>query len=438
MLNKIKVLVVVVILVAVSVVGVVLYTAGNGQDKDSGYDIDAALKVYGNANGDYQIDSSDLNLIDDIIAGKASFADYPLADANHDGVVTQADADLVQKILNKEDCTVYHVNTRSDGDVVVGTKWPIKSALATGAANMLLFLTMAGVEDMVHGICYSPTSPPDPTLFPSFNVMPSLSTSSTKLTVEAAAPLVTQYNVTALISDWTASTISNEQEFENMGIDVVRIDPAYVDANASASQLLLVGFLFGTSTQAMQVAEWQSNLQKYIDSKLEGVTKVSAVTSNGNGAQGAWMSAGDSDYKNVLIAAGATYAIDDGTRPNAYGSGDYFGSGDTWLYNYNFDYLISIRTNGWYSGTVNATQKYTESMQYLTHTQAYENGKAYVVVGDGPIPIRIAYCAAVMYPSIFSMDWANSVNQEFFQKYYDVPIDLTGLFFVISPDMVSQ
>jgi ABC-type Fe3+-hydroxamate transport system substrate-binding protein len=351
--------------------------------------------------------------------------------------VTKADADLVQKILNKENCTVYNVNTRDTGDYVVSTKWPIKSTLATGSANMLLFLTMAGVKDMVHGISYSPSSTPDPTLFPTFSAMPSLSTSSTKMSIEAATPIITQYNVTALISEKTASTIDNEQQFEDMGVDVVRVAPALVNANESASQLLLIGFLFGTETQAMQVAEWQTNLQKYIDSKLEGVTKVTAITSNGNGARGAWISAGTSDYKDVMLAAGASYGIGD-TRPNEYASGDYFGSGDTWLYNYNFDYVISIRTTGWYSGTVNITEKYNESMQYLIHTQAYENGKAYVVVGDGPIPIRIAYCAAVMYPEVFSVDWANGVNQEFFEKYYDGQVDFTNLFFVISPDMVSR
>lgn len=437
MLDKAKVLVIIIVLVAVSTVGAILYTSGSG-NKDQGYDIDAALKVYGNANNDYIIDSDDLDLIKDIISGDASFGEHPLADANYDGAITQADVDLVQKIMNKENCTVYHINTCTAGDYVASTKWPIKSALATGAANGLLFLTMAGVKDMIHGISYTSTSTPDPTLFPTFSTMPSLSDSSTRMSIEAATPVIRQYNVTALITDKTASTIDNEQEFEKLGVDVVRIAPAMVDANESASQLLLIGFLFGTETQAMQVAEWQSNLQKYIDSKLEGVTKVTAVTTNGNGKQGAWISAGMSDYKDVLLAAGAIYGIADDTRPNNYGSGDYFAGGDTWLYNYDFEYLISLRTGGWYSGTVDATEKYDESMLYLTHTEAYENGKAYVVVGDGPIPIRIAYCAAVMYPEIFSIDWADSVNQEFFEKYYGAQVDFTDLFFVISPDMASS
>jgi ABC-type Fe3+-hydroxamate transport system substrate-binding protein len=437
MLNKIKALIVAVIVVAVSVVGAVIYLAGSGHDDDN-HDTDAALKVYGNANGDHTIDSSDLDLISGIIAGDASFDEHPLADANYDGGITQADADLVQKIMNKENCTVYHINTCTAGDYVASTKWPVKSAIATGAANGLLFLTMAGVKDMIHGISYTSTSKPDPTLFPTFSAMPSLSTSSTEMGIEASTPIIKQYKVTALITDKTASTVQNEQEFENIGVDVIRIAPAMVDPNESRSQLLMIGFLFGTETQAMQVAEWQTNLQNYIDSKLEGVSKVTAITSNGNHKDnGAWISAGTSDYKDVLLAAGAIYGISDDTRPNKFGSGDYFAGGGTWLYNYDFEYLISIRTGGWYSGTVDAAAKYTESMQFLTHTEAYENGKAYVVVGDGPIPIRIAYCAAVMYPEIFSMHWANSINQEFFEKYYGEQVDLTGRFFVISPDMVS-
>jgi len=436
MLDKVKVIVVVVILIAIATVGVVAYEMTNDGNNKT-YDINAALEVYGNANGDYTINSDDQNIIKQIISGELSFSDYPLADANYDGSVTQTDVDLVSKIINRDNCTVYHVNTCSTGDYVASTAWPIKSAIATGAANMLLFLTEAGTKNMIHGITYSVSSPPDSTLFPTFSTMTSLGSSSTSMSVDAAADTIAKYDVTALISDKTASTIKNESEFENIGVDVIRIAPAIVDADEACSQLLLIGFLFQTQTQCMKICEWQTNLQKYINSELEGTEKVTVITSNGSTSKGAWISGGNSDYLDVMKAAGGIYALDDKMLTD-YSSGAYFGEGDTWLYNYTFDYIVSIRTNGWYSGTVDIGEKYNSSLEYLTHTEAYEEGNAYVIVGDAPIPIRIAYTASVLYPDIFSQEWADGINQEFFEKFYDVDIDFTGLFFVISESMVSS
>lgn len=433
MVNKITVIAVVVILVAVTTVGAFVITKNDSKDDDS-YNIDAALQVYGNANSDYIIDSNDLALIKDIIAGNESFSEYPLADANYDGVVNNSDVELVQKILNKEKCVVYHVNTCSTGNYVASTSWPITSALSTGAANNLLLLTMAGVKDMIHGISYSTV--PDSTLFPTFSKMTSLSSSSTKMGLDAAGDIIKEYSVTALITDKTASTISNEAEFEAAGIDVIRVAAALVDVDESSSQLLLIGFLFCTETQCMEIAEWETNLMNYISEKLEGVEKVTAITSNGASSKGAWVSAGVSDYVDVIEAAGGEYALDESVLTD-YTSGAYFGSGDTWLYNYEFDYIISIRTNDWYSGTVDVDTKYNDSMSYFTMTEAYENGNAYVIVGDGPVVIRVAYAACVLYPDIFTEEWADSMNQEFFENYYDEDIDFTDLFFIISPDMVS-
>jgi hypothetical protein len=66
---KIKAIAIVVMLVAVAIVGIAIYR--NDDDKSAtGYNIDASLQVYGNADGDYKIDSNDIAVINDIISGK--------------------------------------------------------------------------------------------------------------------------------------------------------------------------------------------------------------------------------------------------------------------------------------------------------------------------------------------------------------------------------
>lgn len=435
-MDKIKIgAVAVVIIIVIAAAAVILINNSSSSDQ---VDIDSELRVFGNADGNYTIDQNDLDIIDDILSGEKDFSEYPLADANYDGNMSEEDRELVTKILNQEVCTVYHYNTCNTGDYVVSTKWPVQSALATGAANMLWLLTMAGVNDMVHGITYSSTSPPDEVLFPTYSGMPSIGGSSTKLPVDNASSYIVEHKVTAIVVDKTATTVDKdtvEVEYEKMGVDIIRVAPASVDVDDFCSQLFLIGFLFQTEDECKDIAEWWISLQDEIDTKLEGVEKVSAITCNGTASsKGLWISAGSSDYLDVIAAAGGEYALDDAVL-TSYTSGAYFSASDTWLYNYEFDYIVSIRTNDWYSGTVNDTEKYDESLDLLSHTQAYENKKAFVITGDAPIPLRIAYAAAVMYPEIFSEDWADSLNQEFFDKYTNIDIDISSLHFIISYDM---
>ncbi|ABD39959.1 periplasmic binding protein [Methanospirillum hungatei JF-1] len=56
------------------------------------------LYIFGNANSDMNIDQQDIDLINEIAAGKT--ASTPLADANQDGKVDSADAEQVQKIID--------------------------------------------------------------------------------------------------------------------------------------------------------------------------------------------------------------------------------------------------------------------------------------------------------------------------------------------------
>ncbi|MBE6527145.1 MAG: hypothetical protein E7Z63_05190 [Thermoplasmata archaeon] len=434
-----KAIAVIVVVVVVAAAAAGAFVLLNSDDKkDNSYAIDGALNVYGNADGDYKIDSDDLDVIQDIIDEKKSSADYPLADADKSGKVDDADKTLVQKIIDKEPCTVNIINQKKTaGNYDSTVKWPVKSAIATGSSNNLLLFTLAGINDKIHGICYSTT--PDWTLFPIYKTVERLGTSSTAIPIDAANDTIKKYSVTALISDYTDSTISNEAEYKGNGIDVIRVSAAVTDPDKYASQLLILGFLFGTETQAMEFAEWNTKVLKDIKEKVDGISKKSsAITSNSKAtAKGIWISAGASDYRNVLEAAGATYAISDSYDIKAvsgYTSGAYFNTGDSWIYDIDPDFIVSMRVSSWYAGTVDIVTLWEESVGLFNMTESYQNKDVFVITGDAPITIRIAYAAAVMYPDVFSMDWANNLNKEIFEKYYPIDIDLTDKFFTISYD----
>ncbi len=104
-------------LIAVAVVAIVLIAGvaayvvvNNGSDDGEKRQLlTDALEVYGNANNDWTIDSSDADFVQSIVDGKTSWdkTANPYADANHDGKITQADVDQIKKLANDTAETVW-------------------------------------------------------------------------------------------------------------------------------------------------------------------------------------------------------------------------------------------------------------------------------------------------------------------------------------------
>ena len=414
---------------------------GGGSGSGEKYAIDGTLNVYGNADRDYKIDNADLKIIKDVKDGKATLEDYPFADANCSGAVDDDDVALVEKILKNEPCTVYFVNVKKTaGEYISTVKWPIESAIATGSSNNLLLFTFAGINEKIHGIA---RQTPDWGLFPYYKDVTQLNTTTTKITLDMANDTIKQYNVTALISDYTDSTISNEQEFRDNGIDVIRVSAAVTDPDKYASQLLLMSFMFNIGDdahkKALEFAEWNTKVLKDIKTKTAAITDkhTAIVTSSGLTNNRIWISAGTSDYRDVVEVAGAQYAIGDNFdiySISGYTSGAYYYHGDTWLYNLNPEYIIAIADSTYYSGTVDVVSLFENRLQLFDETQAYENKNIAVVMGNGPVTMRVAYCAALLYPEVFTMEWANNLHKEMMEKFFPGELDLDGKFFVITYD----
>ncbi|MBE6519201.1 MAG: hypothetical protein E7Z70_06695 [Thermoplasmata archaeon] len=83
--------------------------------------LDGALEVYGNADNDWTIGSSDADFVQSIVDGKTTWSktDNPYADANHDGSITAADVTQIKALANNTAKTVWI----KDG---VGTEMEVK------------------------------------------------------------------------------------------------------------------------------------------------------------------------------------------------------------------------------------------------------------------------------------------------------------------------
>ena len=428
--KTVKILAVVIVVIVAAAAVVFIMTKDNSSSKS---EINAALEVYGNADGDYKIDNADLQIIKKIVNGDEGYtlSKYPMADANYDGSVTQADVDLVTKILKGESCTVYHswYMTTENPDQrwdtkVVDTKWPIKQCIGNGAANALQMYTMLDLQDNIVAINYSSSSPPDSTLYPAYSKMESLGTSTMYLTAsKVTETLAANPGITAVITadnkgylTSTASGRIDEAGLEAMGIDVIRVRHAAVDPEDYGSALLLLGFLFQKDVNSVvDATKWIENVYKDLDKRLPAESKrvTTAATSSYN-----YLSARNSDYADTGVYAGGIYTIP-ANKSTSIKMAD-----NPWLYEdqYQADNIIEIRTGGsngsWYKEhglDYDTFLKQTDENFALF--KAYQNGHVYLISGDMPVVARVLYSAALLYPDAISTEDVDKIHQEFVDKF---------------------
>ena len=58
--------------------------------------------------------------------------------------------------------------------------------------------------------------------------------------------------------------------------------------------------------------------------------------------------------------------------------------------------------------------------------------KVYTVSGDCPIVARVLYSAALLYPDLVSMDWANQKHQEFVNQFLGGSYKVSECHFVLT------
>ncbi len=109
-------------------------------------DTTGRLWVYGNANEDDKIDSSDLTALKAMVAGTKTATQ--LADANADGVVDDKDVEQLEKMLAAGADTELRVYYIDNYFRVAKIDWPIKT-FATGFSSGFYASEVAGVTDKI-------------------------------------------------------------------------------------------------------------------------------------------------------------------------------------------------------------------------------------------------------------------------------------------------
>ncbi|MBR6203676.1 MAG: Ig-like domain-containing protein [Candidatus Methanomethylophilaceae archaeon] len=403
---------------------------------------EAILKVYGNVNGDKVIDAKDVAIIQSLIAAGAKATDAnKMADANNDGAIDAKDVAAVNKIIAREPTTIWHINYHdqdSNGtmdEILVETQFPISSVIMTGSSNSFLLMWMLGIVDEVKGACYSTTVD---TYFSdtylNTDKVKKLGSKSYEIPLEdgkaGSSNIIAEENVTAVITDWNRTYISNWQSYEAMGVDVVRVAAASVETDVFSHGALLLGLLFGKVDRAVELVDFYNNIYAQIDAKLYNVAeadKPGFVASSTTGS----LSVGSSDYNKVGTMAGGRYALDglDSQGSSSVKIADYPQIYNTQLYN--FDYILHLRTGNFYAGTVDADKLWND---YTSPFSDWEKGTEgqYIICGGMPVPLRAAYALTVLHPELASVEWANGLHQQLVDKFFNGDkLDIASMDFII-------
>lgn len=433
----------VVVVLIIAAVGVYFVYSGD-DDPDNGTPVElqeAALKVYGNINGDRYIDESDAALIQQLIDEGHTAEEYPLADANQDGVLDAEDIAVVNAVINGESTTIWHINYHDvDGDGImdeelVSTKFPISSVIITASTNLSITLFSMGILDEVKGASYS--SSLDSTLFGdnylNTDKVVKLGSSSTTITFEdgqaGSSDVIATEGVTAVITEWNRTYITNEADFENAGVDVVRVASSAVDEETLVHTTMLLGLLFQKVDRAETYLDLCLEVLEYVDSVVSGITELPKVVVS---SMTGYLSSTGSDYTQAVLRAGAEYGI---PEVSFGGSTSLRIEDHPEVYTYDFDYIMHLRSGLDYGQTAESIAELITTCTTPFAEWRYADSGQYIISGTIPPVLRVAYSAYAMHTEYVSLDVINELHQSFVDQLYNgLDFDISSMTFVITPE----
>ena len=430
---------VVVILAIVVIVAAVFFLNPTDVTKDAKDMENSELKMFGNINGDGFIDEKDTKIIKGLIDEGKTATEFPLADANQDGKLSQADIDLLNKVIKGESCTIWHMNLHDvDGNGTmdyekVSTKFPVTSMICTGSSNTFMMLNLAGIFDEVKGASYgSSIDNIFNDTYKNTEKVVKLGTSSQNIDFEdgkgAASEVIKKENVTMVLSDWNRTYLTNEDKFEAAGVDCVRLAAASTDIKVMAHDYYMLGLLFQKQERAGEVVEYLKEVMEKIESAIGKENKaVSAVVSSMTN----YYSVGDSDYTAIIKFDGATNPLDKGswggtTSIKVMDNLDVFNPDK-----YKYEYVIHLRAYNAYTGEADVPKIYNDYTK--TIAEYWENGYdgQYLVNANMPIPARLAYVASIFYDDI-DKSWADEIHQGFVDKFFTKSYNVSEQAFIFA------
>ncbi|MBQ8180028.1 MAG: hypothetical protein IJ026_06300 [Candidatus Methanomethylophilaceae archaeon] len=361
--------------------------------------------VFGNADGDCEVDSRDIELIEAIIAGEYDAADYPFADANCDGTVDEKDVSMTEDIIDRKNMRVNVLDVNGD---IISVQFPVTKVMVTGGTNSRVMTAVLGIEDIMVAAYVGSTIDRvmDKTLYSYIDQGKILALSGDNTAADFDELSKLDFG-TAIIEE-DAMSDDNIKTLQSWGVDVLEMN--LTGAFETMGVISTIGILTGDEDRANDYYDYCEDLYDTIEKNLGdkfGETTVMCATMS-NSVSGTL-----SDYYAATIIAGGNNLADweDKTKK--------FNVGDTWLLDpkYQSEYMFHFKSLTYESEP--STADLDKYRKYFENTSAYKDGKYYLINGLCPTPVRVAYMAELLNPECFDEGWADKIHQKYFDQFIE-------------------
>lgn len=428
--RKITAVLIVTILVIAGVGGAYLAASDDGKPKRMNTDEVAA--VYGNANGDYTVDSLDAAFIQDIVDGKSTWdrEANPFADADNNGVITQADVDLVNKIIGRESCDVYYYNGfgepqrmkfHVDASRIAVTYWQESEAMG-----------VLGLWDNVKLV--NPSDRNNTKLY-DFTGKTFIGNSDTGALDSEQVQQILQGGITLIVSSASASIRIYAEPLVEHGVQTIYLRGA---GDACLGTLLTMGVLLDAEERAQRFVQYWVDLQEMLDERVPNISdrpSVAVVMVHGYNEDrfigsygGIFTSVNNPSGEWQIISKLANVYTTDAVGNKNQGRNYY---GIDWFIQNQFDYLVVMGSgvgakmqddyNVWFE---------TISEKYFANTQEYKVGNiigtTYSFGGYSAYTL-MPILAWMLYPDHFTYQETLDMRQQYYDEFVPLHPDCTTL-----------
>lgn len=158
------------------------------------------------------------------------------------------------------------------------------------------------------------------------------------------------------------------------------------------------------SSQMTSLTTIDSKVGKGILADADRVTSISVTMTN-------YVGGTISDYYAATELAGSKNIADWNTTTQK------FDLGQEWLLKYDPDFIIHARSIGY--GPIDVQKVWNTYSQYFKDMGAYKDGNYFILNGNMPVGLRIAYMAQIFYPEIFGEDYGEKLHQQYIDTFVD-------------------
>ena len=403
-------------------------------------DADGRLWIIGNANMDDYLDEDDIEWIEKIIAGTANevifnagLSDYSvdvrMADANQDGVIDQADIDMVQAMIelttSSEQMVIYYI----DVDGAINTVHvPVLTVVSFYIQNTKQLLTIDGMDNLVG----TPSSTFKYVWLQDYEENVSYVTYSN---YEGDAEEIMALDPDAVLTgtrQYYCNSLEEALQSAGSDTDIVRI--ASWEDDKTIEGTLTLGFMMCKQDEAWEYVEWADYYLDLISDKVATLSDdeiVKVLCPRGeysdwnitmNGPRGG-------KYETTLTAGAYNVIID-----NLTSSSTNVVVTDEWVFSLtDLDFIVCIvygdldnqEMNGYTNESFYETAvEYWSSMTeaYGTEIHVLDNlvsqGTTYV--------IGAVYMAKWFYPDLFEDMDPDAIFQEFMDNFFRYDFDVAA------------